>query len=64
MIPSLNALKTALKFLLLNRVDIHAAISALEILEPDSSKILEMKNIEHDLYQVCEMINDKIELRS
>jgi hypothetical protein len=64
MIPSLNALKTGLQNLLLDRVDIHQAISTLEIVEPQNTKLIEsLRNSEHDVWQVCEMLMDMINRR-
>lgn len=64
MIPSLNALKTGLQNLLLDRVDIHQAISTLEIVEPQNTKLIEsLRNSEHDVWQVCEMLMDMISQR-
>ncbi len=60
MIPSLNALKTGLQYILLDRVDIHTSISVLQIVEPDNPIIEELKGAEHDLWQVAEMLSDRI----
>jgi hypothetical protein len=63
MIPSLNALKTGLQYILLDRVDIHTSISVLQIVEPDNPIIEELKGAEHDLWQVAEMLSDRIKER-
>jgi len=63
MIPSLNALKTAAQSLLLERVDVHHAISVLEITSPNDKNLPKLKGVEHDLYQVIQMLVEMIEQR-
>lgn len=64
MIPSLNALKVALRHLLLDRVDVHTAISTLEITDPENTELITLlKENQHDLWQVCEMLADMIKQR-
>jgi hypothetical protein len=64
MIPSLNALKTGLQHILLDRVDVHTAISTLQIVDPKDLKTIEvLKGTEHDLWQVAEMLAQMIEER-
>ena len=64
MIPSINALKTALRYLLVDRVDTQHAKAMYKIIKPDETQLhKDLENASHDLSQVCEFLSNQIKER-